>query len=62
MKVRATGAVTWSRERISVGVTGFHVEGTIATTVVLLIIGALVLGAFATGKASAILDACFGLR
>jgi hypothetical protein len=50
------------REKVSVGLTGFSVEGKISTLLFFAMIAALVIGAFATGKASAFLDACFGLR
>jgi hypothetical protein len=50
------------RERISVGLTGLSVEGRISMLLFFALIAALVIGAFATGKASAFIDACFGLR
>ncbi|MGY3132285.1 hypothetical protein ACVWZM_002967 [Bradyrhizobium sp. USDA 4501] len=50
------------RERVSVGWSGFSVEGKISTLLFFALIAALVIGAFATGKASVILDSCFGAR
>jgi hypothetical protein len=51
-----------SQEKISIGLTGVRIEGSTSTLFVLLLVAALVVGAFATGKASALFDVCFGLR
>lgn len=50
------------RERVSVGWSGFSVEGQTSTLLFFALIAALVIAAFATGKASVILDSCFGAR
>jgi hypothetical protein len=49
-------------DRLSFGVTGVHAQGRVPVTFLILLICALVVGAFATGRISALLDSCFGLR
>jgi|HubBroStandDraft_4_1064222.scaffolds.fasta_scaffold1872490_2 hypothetical protein len=49
-------------EKLSVGLTGIRAEGQLTTAFVMLLITAALGLGFATGKMSAVIDACFGLR